>query len=251
MSKVYDCFMYNGEEDILEIRLNILEPYVDYFVLCESTETFSGKDKPLYFKQNAEKFSKWKDKIMHLIVTCKDQFENAFERAAWQKDSIREWLDDMKLNDEDIVYYGDVDEIWKPQEVGEKVYKLRQKCYSYYLNMRSSEDWQGTNVCKYKNLYDLNELRANHDVVLEDGGWHFTNMGGVEQLTKKLESYDHQEYNTSDIKSRLAERIENGEDYVGRKVDWKGNPFHMWIEESQLPDYLIKNKDKWIKLFQS
>jgi len=45
MPKVYDCFTFFNELDLLEIRLNILDPYVDYFVIHESTETFSGKSK--------------------------------------------------------------------------------------------------------------------------------------------------------------------------------------------------------------
>lgn len=239
--------MFFNELDLLEIRLNILDPYVDYFVIGESIKTFSGKDKPMYFLESEERFAKWKHKILHVdtgYITTSD----SFEQAAFQKDQLRKCLSYYDLKPDDVIFYGDLDEIWTPQT---QEGKLRQLAYSYYLNNRSSEDWQGTNVCKYKNLYNLNELRANHDVVLENGGWHFTNMGGLEQLKKKLESYDHQEFNTEDINLQLEERIKNGEDYIGRKYDWKGNEFKMWIDESELPDYLIKNKEKWKHLFKS
>lgn len=247
MVKIYDCFMFFNELDLLEIRLNILDPYVDFFVLCESLETFSGKEKPLYYLENKERFAKWNHKIIHRIEGY-NEASNAFERAALQKDSIRDSI--KNLNPDDVVYYGDVDEIWKPQEVGEKVYKLRQKCYSYYLNIRSSEDWQGTNVCKYKNLCNLNELRANHDNLIADGGWHFTNMGGAEQIRNKLEAYDHQEFNSDQIKEKIEERMENGEDYVGRKFDWQGNPFVFHTSDIDLPEYLKYNRDAWKKLFK-
>lgn len=251
MSKIYDVFMYNGEEDILEIRLNILDQYVDYFVIGESSETFSGQDKPLHFNLNQKRFEKWLSKITWGDIK-KINTEDSFERAAYQKDQLREGLKNCPIppEPEDIIYYGDVDEIWKPQEVGEKIYKLRQKCYSYYLNMRSSEDWQGTNVCKYKNLYDLNELRANHDNVIDDGGWHFTNMGGAEQIRRKLEAYDHQEFNTDQVKEKIEQRIANGEDYVGRKFDWQGNPFVFHLSEVDLPEYLKYNRNTWKKLFR-
>lgn len=241
---VYDCFTFFNELDLLEIRLNILDPHVDFFVLCESTETFSGKPKPLYYQENKDRFAKWNHKIIHHVVGTYE-IGNSFDRAAYQKDSIREAL--KNCLPEDIIYYGDVDEIWKPQtEEG----KLRQINYCYHLNNQSSEEWQGTNVCKYKNLYNLNELRANHDVVLDDGGWHFTNMGGADQIRKKLEAYDHQEFNHDSIKSQIEERMANGEDYVGRRVDWQGKPFSFNISEDVLPEYLLHNKNRWIHLFK-
>lgn len=241
---IYDCFMFNGELDMLEIRLNILDEHVNYFVLCEADETFSGKPKPFYYRENKERFSKWKNKIITLnppkIVT-----EDPFKRAGHQKEWIRQGLYRCKPND--VIYYGDVDEIWKPQE---KEGKLRQLAYSYYLNNRSSEDWQGTNVCRYKNLYDLNKWRANHKVVLEDGGWHFTNMGGYNEVLRKLDSYDHQEANIPWVRDNLKYRIEQNQDFLGRANDWKGNEFKMWIDESQLPAYLLENKDKWKHLWK-
>lgn len=235
----YDCFTYNGEADILELRLNILDKEVDYFVLYESPEAFSGKEKPVYYAENRMRFKKWEHKILNFVIQPKE-FPNAFERAAYQKDSIRFALKDCKPDD--TIYYGDVDEIWKPQT---QEGKLRQLNYSYYLNNRSSEDWQGTNVFKYKNIRNLNDIRADHSVILEDGGWHFTNMGGAHVIRKKLEAYDHQEFNTDEVKSQIEERIENGEDYVGRARDWQGKPFRFWIDETNLPDYILNNREKY------
>ena len=76
----FDCFSFFNELDILEMRLNILDPHVDFFVLIESEETFSGKPKPLYFELNQERFAKWKDRIIHFIVKSKE-FPDAFQRA--------------------------------------------------------------------------------------------------------------------------------------------------------------------------
>lgn len=237
---------------MLEIRLNILDPYVDFFVISEEEETFQGNPKPLYYLENKERFAKWDHKIIYHQV---GRFEtnDVFERTAWQKDSIRDSLQDLKPDD--IVIYGDVDEIWdfnalKGWDFSKNIFKLEQDNYCYFLNMRSSELWQGTNICTYKNLINLNLLRANHDNVIKHGGWHFTNMGGVEQIVKKLESYDHNEYNTDTIKSSIAGKIANGEDYVGRKLDWQGKPFRFWEDMSGLPQYLIENKERWIKLFR-
>lgn len=240
-SKVWDCFMFNGEYDMLEIRFNILNPHVDKFVICESEQTFSGLVKPLYWKERGNRFKPCEDKVIYHTVPPKD-LDTAFERAGYQKDSIREAL--KGCQPDDIIYYGDVDEIWKPQT---KEGKLRQLAYSYYLNNRSSEDWQGTNVCKYKNLYNLNDWRANHDVILEDGGWHFTNVMPYDKIINKLESYDHQEANIPWVKDGLQARMDANVDFLGRTHDWKGNPFSMWKDESQLPEYILTNKEKWIQ----
>lgn len=236
---IYDCFMYNGEANMLEIRFNLLNQYVDKFVICESDQTFSGKWKPLYWAERDDRFDEWEKKIIHVIVGTAD-FNTPFERAGHQKDSIRKAL--LNCDPEDMIYYGDVDEIWKPQvEEG----KLRQLSYSYYLNNRSSEDWQGTNVFKYKNIKDLNEIRADHSVVLEDGGWHFTNMGNHDFLMNKLDSYDHQEANVPWVTDNLQMRMDMNIDYLGRTHDWKGNPFVFWKDKTQLPRFILDNEGIW------
>lgn len=242
---IIDTTQINDELDMLEIRLNILDPYVDVFVIGESTQTFSGKKKPLHFMDNQARFRKWADKIHHVILPemCTDE---VFQRTAFQKDSLRKAL--RFCDPEDWIYYGDVDEVWTPQsEEG----KLRQLAYSYYLDNRSSEDWQGTNVFQYKNARNLNEIRADHSVVLEDGGWHWTNLGGYDALINKIESYDHQEVNIPWVKDGLKTRMEANVDFLGRTHDWKGNPFRMWQDESQLPQYLLDNKKQWKHLFRS
>jgi beta-1,4-mannosyl-glycoprotein beta-1,4-N-acetylglucosaminyltransferase len=240
----YDLTQLFNELDLLEIRLNILDPYVDKFVIGESRQTFSGKQKPLYYKDNIERFKKWHDKIIHILLP-EVETKDVFERTAIQKDTLRLALNECKP--EDKIYYGDVDEIWTPQE---KEGKLRQLAYSYYLNQRSSEDWQGTNMVLYKNIRNLNDLRADHSVVLENGGWHFTNLGGEEQILKKLDAYDHQEANIQWVRDNIGYRIEQGQDFLGRANDWKGNPFKMWIDESELPEYLLNNKEKWKHLWK-
>ncbi len=249
---VYDCTQLLNELDLLEIRLNILDPYVDFFVIGQSIETFSGKEKPLYFHKEDKRWDKWRNKIIDVVIPTIET-DDSFVRSGYQKDYLRTALEECEP--EDVIVYGDIDEIWNVDALRgydlEAGFKLRQLAYSYYLNMRSSEDWIGTNVFLYKNIKNLNEIRADHSNILENGGWHFTNMGGVEQIIKKLESYDHQEYNLAHIKDSVAEKMKNGQDYIGRAKDWKGNEFKMWIDEVDLPKYIRDNKEKWIKLFQS
>lgn len=241
---IYDVTQINDELDMLEIRLNILDSHVDWFIIGESKQTFSGKTKSLYYQENRQRFARWSKKIIYVEIP-ELETDNVFERTAFQKDYLAVII--RHCNPEDTIYYGDVDEIWTPQI---KEGKLRQLCYSYYLNNRSSEDWQGTNMFRYKNIRNLNDIRADHSVVLENGGWHFTNMGGYDSLINKLESYDHQEANIPWVKDGLKARIEANIDFLGRTHDWQGNEFKMWTDEKDLPQYLLDNKEKYKHLWK-
>ena len=261
--RIFDTFIYNGEADLLEIRLNILDPFVDYFVIVEGTETFSGKFKPLYWAERDDRFEEWEDKIIYVVVQgyrddeidnlVTDEFNYAlpFFRAFYQKECIRKGLSEAK--DDDIVIYGDCDEVINPEILKmdlDKVYNLEQLNYCYYLNNRSSEKWVGTVVGKWGEMKQktFKYWRATHTNVLPNGGWHFTNCLGYESIIHKLESYDHAENDTDDIKGKLKERIENGEDYIGRAYDWLGKPFEFWEDEKDWPDYLKENKERYKRL---
>lgn len=253
----YDTFTFFNELDLLEIRLNILDPFVDYFVLAEAPETFSGLEKPLYYEENKERFKKWNHKIIHVIN--ENMEGNPFERAGYQKDMLRTVLKDS-ATDNDIIYFGDLDEIWKPQDkviIDDEVYNLKQLNYSYWLNYLSSEEWVGTIVGKWKTIKNntFNYWRATHTHVLDDGGWHFSNMGGVEQIIKKIEAYDH----AHEVIPRLAsfegygikDRMEKGYDYLGRQLDYWGKPFKFKVSEEGWPTYLKQNKEKWQNMLKS
>ena len=267
--KIYDIFTYNGEADILEIRLNILKDYVDQFIIVEAPTTFSGLNKPLYFKEQKERFNPFLNKIKYFVINnypndkklCKlaDSSSNVpkngpehWRREFYQKESIKKAL--IHLNNEDICFIGDVDEIWNPEVLidytKDDIFKLRQNVYTYYLNNRSSEPWAGTIVTKYKNIKNncLNHLRTKGKtkyVYLQNGGWHFTSMGGINEVRRKLnDSYTPESYNTAEVQNNLEQRF-GTEDYIGR------NKFKFWVNESDLPKYILDHKEKYKNLFKS
>lgn len=264
--KIYDIFTYNGEVDVLEIRLNILHPYVDKFIIVESLTTFSGDKKTLYFEEQKERFIKFKDKIIYFITDdypndieiCKlaDKSPNVpkngpehWRREFYQKESIKKAL--THLEDDDICFIGDVDEIWNPELTIDYtlnyVFKLKQLMYVYYLNNLSSEKWAGTIVTKYRNIKNncLNHLRTSGNIrhfYLDNGGWHFSNMGGINEIRRKLrDSYTKESYNTDEVQNNLESRF-------GKK-DYMGRNFKFTINESNLPKYLIENKGKYRNFF--
>ncbi|MDP2788589.1 MAG: DUF3431 domain-containing protein [bacterium] len=267
--KIFDIFTYNGEADILEIRLNILHDSVDQFIIVEAPTTFSGFKKPLYFEEQKERFAPFLNKIKYFII---DDYPNDKElcmladtspnvpkggpehwrREFYQKESIKKTL--THLQDEDICFIGDVDEIWNPEVLidysKDDIFKLKQEVYAYYLNNKSNESWAGTIVTKYKNIKNncLNHLRTKgktHYVYLKNGGWHFTSMGGINEVRRKLnDSYTKDSYNTNEVQEKLEERF-GKKDYIGR------NKFKFWIDETGLPKYILENKKKYKNLVKS
>jgi len=288
-AEVYDVFTFLDELDLLEIRLNILDPYVDRFVIIESNETFSGLPKRLVYGENQDRFKKWKHKIIHHVTVDTPRNEGEIRarlasgkvsridreilegsltsdnvgrdkdgnrmtvwlREYYQKESIKKAL--SGLDDEDMCFVSDADEIWNPAAKfdysRDSIFKLRQKVYSYYLNNLSDEEWAGTLATKYKNIKNaclghLRTARKTRYEYIRNGGWHFTNVGGIDKIRRKLESYGHQEYNTEAIKSALLDKIERNQDFIGRG-------FHFHVEEKSLPAYILDNKDKYHDLFKN
>lgn len=265
-AKVYDVFTYNGEEDILEIRLNILYEHIDYFIIVEAPTTFSGKKKPLYFEMRKERFKQFMSKIIYFVI---DDYPNDqallaladksplvphggpehWRREFYQKESIKKAL--AKLDDEDICFIGDVDEIWNPDillDLNRKsIYKLQQELYVYYLNYKCLFPWKGTIVTRYKTIKNtsLNHLRGGGIPYqyLDNGGWHFTNIGGLAEVKRKMnDSYTEESYYTKEIQQSLETRF-GVSDHVGRR-------YRYTIDEHSLPSYILNNREKYKTLFK-
>ena len=262
---VIDVFTFNGELDLLEIRLNILNDFADQFIIVESRNTFSGKPKPLYYEENKERYKKWESKIKYHIIdedfkegvvaladgspnVPKGGAEN-WKREFCQKEQIKEAL--THLDDDDLVFIGDVDEIWDgaycPNIPGDLVLKIKLNIFTYYLNNRSSEEFWGPIVGKYSSIRNkcLNHLRSiDHKKTIYVHGWHFTSMGGYEEVRRKLsDSYTRESYWTPWVEDNLKDNVEGSKDFLGRN-------FTYTIDESELPKYLIDNKEKWKHLFR-
>lgn len=247
---IYDAFTFFNELDLLELRLSTLDHYVDKFVLVESNQTFTGNPKPLYYLENKERFAKWNDKIIHIIAPNMEIEKVAFERH-WLCYALIEATLQTLAVPEDIAFCSDLDEIWNPSvrdKIDDQIHSLAQFNYSYWLNNRSSEQWVGTLMSKVKNIeVGYNKIfRSVKPNILANGGWHFTNMGGYEQIIKKTQAYDHgPELNHDWIKEHTQDNMEQGNDYLGRPLDYEGKPFKFWLEEDSWPQYLKDNKDKY------
>ena len=245
--KIFDCFMYFDEEVVLDVRLNTLDKYVDYFVIVESSFTHKGDNKNLMFNHN--KFEKFKNKIIYLVydkqpkgieaVNENDSEDeksrkyilNAARRENGQRNFIQNGLN--KAEDNDIILISDVDEIPNLSEVNfnsisEKIIMFHQDMFYYKFDLKIPNLlWTGTRGCRKKYLLSPQWLRNVKDrkyfpfridilfsekkyssiKFISNGGWHFSYIKTAEEIEHKLKSYLH--HREFDLQSLSVEEIQN------------------------------------------
>lgn len=217
MAKVYDIIPFFNELDVLEIRLNELDPVVDKFIICESHETFGGDQKPYHFDENLVRFQKFSKKIVHIKVprllppmtmslrqnkphcTVADIRKLGRDREAYARNVIlKNFSDAMHPQPSDFVIVSDCDEIPSADAVlrakaaiAASAYNaVRFKQYSFYYNVDTLVDY-GRDVCSRARMGTFAQLDTmgvynfrmigNKDEnfpFIENGGWHFSYFGG-------------------------------------------------------------------------
>jgi len=291
--KIYDCFMYFDEEVVLDVRLNTLNEFVDYFVIVESIYTHKGDPRELKF--NHKKFEKFKDKIIYIVdeetypqtdeINTEDSegeksrkaIFNAAYRENGQRNLITRGL--KKANDEDIIMVSDVDEIPKLSElnfknINEKIILFKQDMFYYKFNLwLPNLIWTGTKACKKKNLVNPQWLRNIKDrkysffridtffsktkytsiKVINDGGWHFSNIKTPKEIEFKLRSYlHHREFDLNPLSvTQIDEIIKNKQAIYPLKVDKTVNKIGNGsilknFDLNKLPEYIVTNKNKFL-----
>jgi len=179
--KIYDCFMFFDEEMMLDLRLNVLNKYVDKFVITEATYMHSGKPKKLLFDIN--KFSKFKDKIIYNVIDKEplsiekiykddnDEKDTAGQKLVNNSNKREHFQRDMasvslkEANPEDIIIINDIDEIPNLSDVdfrkiNKKLIFFKQKVFFYKFNLLYEDlCWHGSRACKKKNFISPQWLR--------------------------------------------------------------------------------------------
>jgi len=188
-----DAFLYNGEEDILELRYQTLRDHVDMFLLVEGNQTFTGKRKDIThvpYYQNME--------IAIVDNFPFATFRNAWKRESYQRNQILKHLPkDILPND--IIMVSDVDEIPNPAKLNDGVFDIirkgevgvfEQEWYQFNFNNRVKDIWRGTRICTLENLWRHypQGVRNYHSVLIPDGGWHFSWFWRPQE---KLHAYSH------------------------------------------------------------
>ncbi len=223
--------MYYNEDTVLELRLNYLDQYVDYFIIVESTFDHKGQKKKLNF--NIDKFVNFKDKIKYYILDSQPPdieeikisdseneksskyILNGYRRDHYQRKYLSKGIENA--NKDDLIIISDIDEIPKLENVNLNKIKnnlllFNQKMCYYKFNLyQDNFNWVGSRACKKKKLLNpqwlrdvkpkkyplwrldnlFSTLRYSNIKFVNDGGWHFSYLNTPELIEQKLKSYTH------------------------------------------------------------
>lgn len=259
--KIYDTFTFFNELDLLEIRLNILDAVVDQFVLVEATKTFQNDNKPLYFAENKGRFSGFLHKLTHVIVDDMPDSANTRLLEAHQRNAIARGLVDCALDDQ--VLLSDLDEIPNPDAVRRAaevkgVKAFRQSLHYYYINYVCDElaglPWTiMADAGRFAVPQSMRQLListqaallgngSSVDVTLIDnGGWHFSYLGGLDAILRKLNAFADPEYNKQAYRDaeKISQAMECGKDLFGRDLQFRKVPL-----DEYFPEYLRMNLNR-------
>ena len=250
--------MYNNEELLLDLRLNILSKYVKKFILVESTIDHQGNKKKNFFE--IENFNKFKDKIIHLrIEDFPRELSSTWERENFQRNYISKSINN--LLDDDYIIISDVDEIPNFGNLKNfekyKFTTFQQSNFCYKFNMKNITypNWHGSKLCKKKYLKSPQWLR-NQKVreysffqfyrikwnIIKNGGWHFSFLMQPTEIKKKIKSFAHDEFNKKEFLeiNEIEKKIKLGEDLFNR--DQK----YIKVElDNNFPKQIFDNIDKY------
>ena len=251
--KLFDCTTYYDEEMILDLRFNMLNQYIDKFIVCEAKFTHSGRKKELNFDIN--KFSKFKDKIIYLVVEKEPEnliYEdkenklesdtdlriNSVRRIAFQRNKLLEAVKNIARPD-DYIFYSDNDEIpdlslFNPKKNKSKIVIFEQELFYFKFNLLCNRTkWYGTRAIKKKDLINFEWLRQIKPKkypfyridtlfkkdryidlnIVKKGGWHFTRVSNPEEIHNK--ELDTEHHDEYRVSNKTPEKIK---DLIKRRV---------------------------------
>jgi len=264
--KIFDCVTFFNENLQLRIRFNILDKWVHKFIVCESKYDHQGRKKKINFSINL--FPEFKNKIVHIVCDNFPKNLNSWQRQAFQREFIFKGLDEA--TNDDYIIFSDPDEIpnlemFSGINLKKKYGIFMQQSYCYKINLFNNYEtpWEGSRICKKKDLKSINWLRQKvlsknlkyrffrfdkekNIQLLTNGGWHFNCLMKAQDISIKLKTFAHTEYNFStftDI-NVIKKKIDNFEDIFNR------NRFYKKIQiDNSFPKYLRDNKSlykEWI-----
>ncbi len=243
--KIFDCFLFYNELELLELRFEVLWNVIDKFIIVEANKTFSGKDKPFNYELNKEKFTKYIDKIVYVKVEDSPAPKskiNFWNVEYFQRNCIMRGLKQVAQIG-DFVLIADADEIIKPDTLLNSLkydewISFEQNLYYYYVNLKQNKNFVGPVIAKYGTFRTPEELRqSRHKIkIIADGGWHFSFLGGAERIREKISSYSETHTNNKNLQNidSIDYMIRSKKDIFGRKkVHYSLVPI-----DDKLPSYI-------------
>jgi beta-1,4-mannosyl-glycoprotein beta-1,4-N-acetylglucosaminyltransferase len=196
-----DGFMFYNELDILELRLELLGPYVDRFILVEAEVNHVGGPKELFFEQNKQRYAKWLPKIKHIVVSAEEapKEENPWCREKYQRECILRGLEDAGADA--IVMISDVDEIPDMalvpfEKLPHIVNSVHMWMFEYSLDyLFTGEPWVGTVItnCELLKRQGPNYFRDHRwkFPLMKYAGWHLSSFGDAKHVCNKMQTFAH------------------------------------------------------------
>jgi beta-1,4-mannosyl-glycoprotein beta-1,4-N-acetylglucosaminyltransferase len=259
-NKLIDCITFFQENFIFNLRYNILKNIIDEFIVCESIYDHRGKKKKLNFNK---KFQKIRN-IKYLVYKKKFPKNNsAWQNQALQREFILQNLSHLQEND--LIFFSDPDEIPNPKilrkiNLKKKYGIFLQQTFNYKFNIYNNFEspWEGTRVCKKKNLKSIDYMRQkvltknlNYPFwridketeieIFKNGGWHFNNIMSEKEISIKLKSFAHIEFSDKSYSSInvIKSKIKNLEDLFNRNHTYKKIKL-----EKFYPEFILKEVKK-------
>jgi hypothetical protein len=264
--KIYDCFTFYNELDLLELRLSELYDKVDHFVIVESNQTFTNRAKSFNLYDHTDRFKPYLDKVIYVQVTDMPSSANPWDNEHFQRNAIVRGL--TRADDNDIIIISDVDEIPRTQAVDymrrsdQTLFAMRMPIFNFKFNyMKLSPDryniWGMAARCRVLKEITANSLRdmrfgffsseyqfANNGCeVVEHAGWHFSFLGDREYLIDKAQSFSHQEINTPEFLAQI-----DVEKSIANRMHWGnfGDDRYEIVDlDNYFPKYLCDNQNKY------
>lgn len=252
--KIYDCFMFYNELDLLEIRLNELNDVVDYFVLVEGEKTHQNKQKEMLFQKNADRYKNFMSKIIHVVVPAeKYKNDDSMYNDRMQRKHICIGLESAE--DDDNIIISDLDEIPSAESVKIAIKEnkfpilFNQILHYYFLNTQAQENGsvinQGSCMLKKKMFFENTQVTRERRMPfysINNGGWHFSFLGNENHVLNKLQNYAHDDWNKESF-DNVKKRFESLVDPLNRST-MKLNKVD---DLSYLPEYVKNNLEKFKK----
>ena len=259
MGKKIDCITFFDNNFMFDFRYNVMKNYVDKFVICESLYDHRNNKKGINFDPEKKYIND--PQILHIVVEKPfPKNTNAWQNQAIQRDYIIKKLNFAEEND--FIFFSDPDEILNPEvlknfDLKKKYGIFLQKFFNYKFNIFNPYEspWEGTKVCKKKNLKSIDFMREKvrkknlrykfyrfdkekNIQIFENAGWHFNNVMSPEKISKKLKTFAHNEFSSEEFSS--VETIRNK---INAKVDLfnRNEKYEVVKIDEGFPKYLLDN----------
>lgn len=234
--KIFDCFKFFNEIELLHLRLMELNNVVDYFVLVESNKTHTGNTKEFIFEKNKERFKDYLHKIIHVKVEDLPSYshDNIWIAENFQRNCIMRGLEDVASSGDKIIV-SDLDEIPNTELIikninVDKWITFKQNLYYYYVNCKQNCLWDGPIMANYGTFESPQQLRNTARMGYNSefhGGWHYSFMGGADRVRYKVENIAESSLiinsvgNQSEIDYKMKNQIDlwnRTDDYAKKEI---------------------------------